>query len=97
MIVVGKNIIDEYYKKHADVKGALEAWHGEAVRADWKTPQDIKNRYSTASILPGNVVIFDIKGNNYRLEVKVRYQNGLLQILWVGTHHEYDKRNKGRK
>ncbi|MDD2863960.1 MAG: type II toxin-antitoxin system HigB family toxin [Methylococcales bacterium] len=56
-------------------------------------PQDIKNRYSSADFLAENRVIFDIKGNHYRLVVKVRYQGGIVVIEWVGTHAEYDKQD----
>lgn len=63
----------------------------EAQSACWKTPQDIKDRYRSADFLDGNRVIFNIKGNHYRLVVKVRYQNGIAVIEWVGTHAQYDK------
>jgi mRNA-degrading endonuclease HigB of HigAB toxin-antitoxin module len=59
---------------------------------NWKTPHDIKRRYRSADFLADNRVIFDIKGNSYRLVVKVRYQNGLVVVEWVGTHAEYDKK-----
>jgi mRNA interferase HigB len=54
-------------------------------------PQDIKNRYRSADFLADNRVIFNIKGNHYRLVVRVKYQNGIAVIEWVGTHSEYDK------
>lgn len=91
MKVTGRNLLTDFSAKHANVKSALEAWFSEAQRADWKTPQDIKNRYRSADILSDNRVIFNIKGNRYRLVVKVRYQNGIVRIEWVGTHAEYDK------
>ncbi|CAD7855214.1 MAG: hypothetical protein [Olavius algarvensis Gamma 1 endosymbiont] len=58
----------------------------------WRTPQDIKNRYRSVDFLTGNRVIFNLKGNHYRLVVRVRYQNGMVVIEWVGTHAEYDKK-----
>jgi len=58
----------------------------------WKTPQDIKIRYASASFLTNNKVIFNIKGNNHRLVVAVFYQNGTAVIEWIGTHAEYDKK-----
>jgi mRNA interferase HigB len=91
MQVLGKDKLIAFYKKHANVKSALEAWVSEAQSACWKTPHDIKDRYRSADFLDGNRVIFNIKGNHYRLVVKVRYQNGIAVIEWVGTHAQYDK------
>lgn len=62
----------------------------------WAAPQDIRNRYATVSLLHGNVVIFNVRGNNYRLEVHVDFRNGIATVLWVGTHSEYDERNRRR-
>ncbi len=56
----------------------------------------IRDRYASASFLGGNRVIFNIKGNSYRLVVKVRFQNGIVMIEWGGTHAEYDKKNFGQ-
>ncbi len=92
MNVLGRNLLTEFSAKHANVKSALEAWFHEACKAEWKTPQDIKNRYRSADFLDDNRVIFDIKGNHYRLVVKVRYQNGIVRVEWVGTHAEYSKK-----
>ena len=91
MQVLGKDKLISFYKKHANAKSAIEAWIAEAQSAKWKTPQDIKDRYRSADFLDGNRVIFNIKGNHYRLVVKVRYQNGVAVVEWVGTHAEYDK------
>lgn len=92
MKVLGRNKLDDFSHKHADAKKALDVWFYEAEAANWQTSQDIKNRYSSASFLESNRVIFNIKGNNYRLVVKVRYENGIVLIEWVGTHAEYDKK-----
>ena len=61
--------------------------------AQWRGPQDIKNRYPTASFLAEHRVIFNIKGNTYRLVVKARYRYGVVLIEWIGTHAEYDKQD----
>ena len=92
MRVLGRDKLDTFSRKHADAKKALDAWFGEAQSADWQTSQDIKNRYSSADFLANNRVIFNIKGNHYRLVVKVKYENGIALIEWVGTHAEYDKK-----
>ena len=91
MKVLGRDKLTKFSRKHAKAKNALEAWFSEASEADWKTSHDIKNRYRSADFLADNRVIFNVKGNHYRLVVKVRYQNGIALIEWVGTHSEYDK------
>lgn len=93
MKVLGRDKLVAFSKKHANANKALQAWFDEAERAVWKTSQDIKNRYRSADFLADNRVIFNIKGNHYRLVVKVRYQNGIAVIEWVGTHSEYDKQD----
>ncbi len=92
MRVIGRDKLTNFSKKHNQVKSALEAWFTEAESANWQTPQDIKDRFNSADFLADNRVIFNIKGNHYRLVVKVRYRNGVVAIEWVGTHAEYDKR-----
>ena len=71
-------------------KDALEAWHDEAKKAAWRTPAEIKAKYRSASILKGNRVVFNIKGNDYRLVVKVNYDYGIVYVRFVGTHRQYD-------
>ncbi len=94
MKVLGRDKLDEFGKKHTDAKSALDSWFHEvnSENCKWKIPQDIKDRYASASFLANNRVIFNIKGNNYRLAFQVRYQNGLVVVEWVGTHAEYDKK-----
>lgn len=91
MRVIGTGKIDEFCQKHKDACGQVKAWLSEAKDAAWQTPQDIKNRYPSASILPNNIVIFNIKGNHYRLVVKVTYNAQTVLVKWLGTHAEYDK------
>ncbi|SET86583.1 mRNA interferase HigB [Marinobacter segnicrescens] len=92
MKVLGRDKLTDFMRKHAPAKKALAAWYAEAKQHEWKTPQDIKNLYSSADFLAGNRVIFNIKGNHFRLVVKVRYQNGIVVVEWVGTHAEYSKK-----
>ena len=93
MKVLGRDKLVKFSKKHANAKAVLDAWFAEANNAEWQTSHDIKNRYSSADFLSGNRVIFNIKGNHYRLVVKVRYKNGIALVEWVGTHAEYDKKS----
>ena len=91
MKVLGRDKLDNFMRKHAASKSALSAWFAEAERSNWKKPQEIKDRYRSADFLAGNRVIFNIKGNRFRLVVRVRYQNGIVVVEWVGTHAEYSK------
>jgi len=76
--------------QYADAKGPLEAWHTEARKAQWRTPQDIKAQFRQASILKNHRVVFNIGGNKYRLVVAVDYQRQALFIRFIGTHAQYD-------
>ena len=91
MQLLGLIKLDDFKQKHADARGPLDAWRSYVERTQWAGPQDVKNQYPSASLLADNKVIFNIKGNTYRLIIKAKYQNGLVLIEWVGTHAEYDK------
>jgi mRNA interferase HigB len=71
----------------------LKAWVKEVEHAQWKTPNDIKARYNSADILNDNRIVFNIKGNHYRLVVKIHYNTQIVYIRFIGTHKEYDKIN----
>ena len=91
MRVISVKMLRQFWKVHRDVEGALRAWHSETEIAQWKTPQDILARYNSADILPDDRVVFNIKGNQYRLVVKIHYNSGKVFIRFVGTHAEYDR------
>ena len=92
MRIVGRDKLDEFTGAHADARPWIENWIADAEAARWRTPQDIKEHYASASFLAGNVVIFNVNGNHYRLEVQVAYNTGIVVIRWAGTHAEYSKR-----
>jgi mRNA interferase HigB len=92
MKIVGIGRIDEFKRLHSNSRKMLNAWIAEVEQVNWKTSQDIKNRYGSADFLPGNRVIFNIKGNSFRLVVRVDYFRGVVLIEWIGTHAEYDKK-----
>jgi mRNA interferase HigB len=81
---------------NCDARGWIENWLADVESAAWTTPQDIRHRYASASFLAEGMVIFNVKGNAYRLEVTVAYRTGVVSIEWIGTHREYDARNKRR-
>jgi mRNA interferase HigB len=89
--VIEKKILREYWVKHPDSEQQLKSWYQEAEDAEWKSPRDIKRDYPSASILAGNRVVFNIKGNHYRLIVKINYDYGMIWIRFIGTHSAYDK------
>jgi mRNA interferase HigB len=91
MRVIARRTLRDFYEKHAASKVPLEAWFHEVAQAGWLGPQDIKNRFPSADIIPGNRVVFNIKGNAYRLIVKIHYNTGIVFIRFVGTHADYDK------
>ena len=91
MKLVGKDKLTDFIRKHADARGAVQAWLKEAEKAAWKNTTDIRERYRTASFLENNIVIFNIKGNSYRLVIKVAFSMGIATILYIGTHADYDK------
>jgi len=91
MNVISRKTIDQFSRKHADAKGPLLAWYRETIHASWAGPADIKERYPSASFLSNNIVIFNVKGNSYRLAVQVAYNTKIVMIRWIGTHSEYDK------
>jgi mRNA interferase HigB len=92
MRILGRDKLDAFLTAHADARQWIENWLGEAEKMHWRTPQDIKNLYASASFLAGNTVIFNVKGNHYRMDTLVAYQTGTVIVRWIGTHSEYDKR-----
>lgn len=78
------------HKDQPAVKSALDAWFAEASKAAWKNTADVKQRYATASIVTAERVVFNIKGNDYRLVVAIDFEKGIIWIKWVGTHRNYD-------
>jgi mRNA interferase HigB len=93
MRIISKRTLVEFYNKYPEAKTALEVWHSNVKNATWNTPADIKRQYASASFLKDNRVVFNIKGNDYRLIVHVDYKRGIIRVKFVGTHQEYDKIN----
>lgn len=93
MRVVSRGILVEYYTTHKETKDQLEAWFHEVKKAEWDTPQDVKEKYGSASIIGNNRVVFNIKGNKYRLVTKINYKMKIVYIRFFGTHKEYNKIN----
>lgn len=90
MRVIALHTLREFWERHPDARPALEAWYSDARGATWKAPSDIKHTYRNASIVGKNRVVFNIKGNSYRLVVAVQYEHGIVFVRFVGTHRDYD-------
>lgn len=91
MRIISRKKLREFWEQHPDARQPLQAWYADVKQARWKTPVDIKNVYRNASIVANNRVVFNIKGNTYRLVVAVQYQYGIVYIRFVGTHQAYDQ------
>lgn len=90
MRVIAVSRLREFWEGHPGTRKPLADWLHEAEGAQWRSPQDIKDRYASASFLAGRRVVFNIKGNDYRLVVAVAYLQQALYVKFIGTHAEYD-------
>jgi mRNA interferase HigB len=89
--VFNRSTVKAFADEHADARPALFAWFAEVQQATWRGPEDIKLAYPSASFLAGNRVVFNVKGNKYRVVVAVKYELFAVYIRFIGTHAEYDK------
>lgn len=93
MRIIAKRALREFWcskPSYADSQGPLEAWHEEVLKATWENPQDVKKQFRSASILKNSRIVFNIKGNNYRLVVKINFPYKIVYIRFIGTHKQYD-------
>lgn len=91
MRVIAKKILRDFWERHNDCEQQLKSWYKEVGKAGWKNTKDIKKDYTSASFLNDNRVVFNVKGNKYRLIVRINYDYQIIWIRFVGTHAEYDK------
>ena len=91
MRIISKKILRKFWGVHSDAEQSLKAWHAKTKLAEWRTSSDIKSDYRNASFVANNRVIFNSKGNTYRLVAAVNYDFGIIYIRFVGSHKEYDK------
>ncbi len=90
MRIIARRTLREYWEKHPDAEQPLRTWYTTVRQADWQTPSEVKKTYRTASFIGNDRVVFNIKGNNYRLVVVVVYRHRAVYIRFIGTHREYD-------
>ena len=97
MRVIARRTLREFlqsragHNDHAALKAALEAWFDEVRKAKWTNTADVKRLYATASVVTADRIVFNIKGNDYRLVTSVDFEKRIVWIKWIGTHREYDK------
>ena len=90
MHIVAVKYLRVFWEKHPDSEQSLKSWVDEARKASWSQPAEIKEQYRSASILKNKRVVFNIKGNDYRLVVSVAYHYQAVYVKFIGTHKEYD-------
>lgn len=90
MKIISVKTLRDFGSVNPDAEQPLKAWVDEVSKATWKSPADIKAQYRSASILKNRRVVFNIKGNDYRLIVAIAYQRGWMFVKFIGTHKEYD-------
>jgi mRNA interferase HigB len=90
MHIIAVRFLRTFWEKYPDAEQSLKSWADEAKKANWTQPAQIKEQYRSASILKNRRVVFNIKGNDYRLVVSVAYHFQAVYIKFIGTHKEYD-------
>jgi len=93
MRVIAKRTLKIFWEKHNGCEQQLKSWYDETASATWGSTKDIKVNYPSASFLSDNRIVFNNKGNSYRLIVKVNYKYKIVWIRFIGTHAQYDKIN----
>lgn len=91
MRIIALGTLRDFWAKHPDATDALSAWYAIASRVFWSSPGEVKAAYRNASFVAGNRVVFNIKGNDYRLVVAMHYNRQIAYIRFVGTHKQYDQ------
>ncbi|MGB3851334.1 MAG: type II toxin-antitoxin system HigB family toxin [Tunicatimonas sp.] len=89
--VFAKRTLRKFWEKHADSEQYLKTWYDTAMHTDWRNPNDVKNTYAHASVLKDQRIVFNIKGNDYRLVVKFNFEKQWAFVRFIGTHAEYDR------
>jgi len=94
MRVVNLGVLHRFLDDHGDCRTWADNWVQDVRASAWRHPQDIKDRYRSASFLADRVVIFNVRGNRYRLQVQVVYHTQIVLVQWIGTHAEYTRRSR---
>ena len=92
MKIIGLSRLSIYTAAHADCRSWITNWICDIRASSWTNTHDIRAKYPTASFLGANVVIFNVRGNNYRLVTRIAFNTGILSVIWIGNHAEYTQR-----
>ncbi len=91
MRIISRKTLINYWTEYPDAEQPLKSWYDEVSNALWLSPNELKKHYRNSSIISKKRVVFNIHGNKYRLVVDIEYSIGIVFIVWIGTHREYDK------
>ena len=94
MVIITKTTLEKYIRKHSLAAEPLNTWYDIVKKTDWSSFSDVRNTFNSADYVGNNRVIFNIKGNVFRLITLILFRSRTVFILWFGTHAEYDKLNK---
>ncbi len=89
--IFAKSTLREFWESHPLSEQYLKTWYDTAMNSDWKTPNDVKLTYANASVLKDNRIVFNIKGNTFRLVAKFNFEKQWIFIRFIGTHAAYDR------
>lgn len=93
MRIIAISTLKKYWLKNPKTEQPLKSWIREIQNSDWKNSNKLKEKYRNASILNSKRVVFNLKGNDYRLIVDIEYRLKIVFIVWIGTHSQYDNIN----
>jgi len=91
MRIIAKRTLKDFWDSHNDAEQPLLDWYEHVALQEWNSPNEVKETYGNASVIASNRVVFNIKGNDYRLVVHIDYRHKILFVIWVGSHSDYDK------
>jgi mRNA interferase HigB len=89
--IFAKSTLRIFWEKHPDLEQYLKTWFDTAMSSEWRNPNEIKMTHINASILKNSRIVFNIKGNSYRLIAKINFEKQWIFIRFIGTHAEYDR------
>ncbi|MFH1525808.1 MAG: type II toxin-antitoxin system HigB family toxin [Bacteroidota bacterium] len=93
MRLISRKTLIRFWEKRPETEQSLKSWYDEIANAFWSSPNELKVQFSNASVISTKRVVFNIHGDKYRLVVDSEYKIGIVFIVWIGTHKEYDKIN----
>ena len=91
MLLVYLHKLKEFAKTHANARKSLATWKTIVEKAVWKKKQDVLTDFPNAKMIKNNRARFEIAHNTYRIIAQIDYDNGIVEIRFIGTHDEYDK------